>query len=117
MSDGPPRHRGPAWAEGEVMGDGLGLDTWWDETRPTKPPAGSLSTKWGRDPALLVIFGAGASYDSCAVYPPHGVDRPPGTKVTSILSSSQVDGVRRSVTISSNPRICSATRARVSGPG
>jgi hypothetical protein len=25
-------HRGgPAWAEGVVMGDGLGLDAWWDE--------------------------------------------------------------------------------------
>lgn len=45
----------------------------------------------GRDPALLVIFGAGASYDSCAVYPPRGVDRPSGIKVLSNMSS-QVEG-------------------------
>jgi hypothetical protein len=45
----------------------------------------------GRDPTLLVIFGAGASYDSCAVHPPPGVARPPGVKVLSSLSS-EVEG-------------------------
>ena len=45
----------------------------------------------GRDPALLVIFGAGASYDSCAVYPPRGVERPPGIKVVSNIRSAQAE--------------------------